>query len=456
MNGPPGDRAPVAVVIATHNRSNLLADCLRSVKEQTCPPAATVIVDDGSDDDTERVVRQNSGGIDVHYIQTSNRGVAAARNIALPAATVEYICVLDDDDALLPWAIESHVRNLECGVDVSYGGWVNFTTPARSFAFFPGKEFNIDVFMFAGLMMTHGGSAYRSALLRTFPYRESLRRGSDFELNARLVTSGARFRHCDDYVLLRRLPFGAESPVFYEDSYAVRAKIVENYAASIPADDIQKRSVTARAALGLTLINGFENSKFANLLRYIDRYIGEALITIEVGCSRRLLSIERLLAIKTETRYYLDVRDALSFDRSMRSVRFLLESRNNMVDDLIELLAAELQSKIVVDSSSEVDLPVLVSPITGDTQLYVGIDLGELRVLPRLAGSLRSLDSSGGPNWLWSVYGRNELKNMVSLPIAAAETAVGRKALVIHHLADTIYSTYGLETRLYRSEAQSR
>jgi len=79
----------VSVLLAVHNGGRYLAEAIDSVLEQTCPPEELIVVDDGSDDDSPRVLQRYAGRI-VHLHQT-NQGQTAAFNRAIAAAKGEVL-----------------------------------------------------------------------------------------------------------------------------------------------------------------------------------------------------------------------------------------------------------------------------------------------------------------------------------------------------------------------------
>jgi glycosyltransferase involved in cell wall biosynthesis len=90
----------ISVIIPTWNRAARLANALQSVFAQTLPAAEVIVVDDGSTDDTRRLVRSRFP--DARYIYQSNRGVSRARNTGIQAASGDWIALLDSDDHWLP------------------------------------------------------------------------------------------------------------------------------------------------------------------------------------------------------------------------------------------------------------------------------------------------------------------------------------------------------------------
>lgn len=109
----------VSVVISTFNRSTLLREAIDSVLAQTYPAIEIIVTDDCSTDDTAAVVA--TYGSRVRYIRTErNSGQAVTRNTGLRAATGDYLCFLDDDDAFLPAKIEKQVRLLDARPDAGF------------------------------------------------------------------------------------------------------------------------------------------------------------------------------------------------------------------------------------------------------------------------------------------------------------------------------------------------
>src|SRR5262249_35935561 len=86
----------VSVIIPSYNSARYLTDAVDSVLRQTFCDFEMVIVDDGSTDDTEAVVRRY--GERVRYLRQPNSGVAAARNRGIEESRGRYVAFLDADD----------------------------------------------------------------------------------------------------------------------------------------------------------------------------------------------------------------------------------------------------------------------------------------------------------------------------------------------------------------------
>lgn len=101
----------VAVIIPTFNRRHCLGRALDSVFAQTLAPTEVCVIDDGSRDGTEALVRRNFPS--VRYLYQANRGVSAARNAGIAATGSEWLAFLDSDDEWLPQKLERQFALLD-------------------------------------------------------------------------------------------------------------------------------------------------------------------------------------------------------------------------------------------------------------------------------------------------------------------------------------------------------
>ncbi len=91
----------VSAIIPTFNRRELVVRALDSVLAQTYPVEESIVVDAGSTDGTEAVLRARYGDR-IHYVRQANAGVSAARNHGLSIARGRHLALLDSDDEWLP------------------------------------------------------------------------------------------------------------------------------------------------------------------------------------------------------------------------------------------------------------------------------------------------------------------------------------------------------------------
>ena len=100
----------ISAVIPAYNSAEFIAAAVDSILKQTCPVAEIIVVDDGSVDATERIVRSLPGN--VRYHKQSNQGPSAARNQGIKMAGGDWIAFLDADDQWTPDKIEKQLATL--------------------------------------------------------------------------------------------------------------------------------------------------------------------------------------------------------------------------------------------------------------------------------------------------------------------------------------------------------
>lgn len=103
----------ISVIIPTYNRAKTLRRAINSVIAQRLDAIEIIIVDDGSTDDTESVIKQISQDFDIRYIRQENKGVSAARNQGIKAATGDFVAFLDSDDEWLENKLERQLDEFE-------------------------------------------------------------------------------------------------------------------------------------------------------------------------------------------------------------------------------------------------------------------------------------------------------------------------------------------------------
>jgi glycosyltransferase involved in cell wall biosynthesis len=185
----------VSVVLATRNRAELLSRAVDSVRAQVYTDWELVVVDDGSTDETPRLLAEWSAA-DPRIVVVTGRGgnVGAARNAGLSAAHGAYVCYLDDDNHMEPlwlkavaWAVSRHPA-----ADVFYGARRTDGEPAPDGSPSGSPSIQFDAWdrhrLEAGNFIDLGVIAHRRSLPEAI-FDERLERLGDWDLILRLTTS---------------------------------------------------------------------------------------------------------------------------------------------------------------------------------------------------------------------------------------------------------------------------
>ena len=98
----------ISVIICTHNRADLLGQCINSMYAQSLDPDRyeVIVVDNGSTDHTRDICRQYSGQSNFVYISEPVLGLSQARNTGWKVAKGIYIGYIDDDATAAPRWLE--------------------------------------------------------------------------------------------------------------------------------------------------------------------------------------------------------------------------------------------------------------------------------------------------------------------------------------------------------------
>jgi glycosyltransferase involved in cell wall biosynthesis len=94
----------VSVILPTYNRAHLLNRSIASVLSQLEGTDELIVVDDGSTDNTEHLIKKY--GNRVRYIKIENQGAGVARNCGVKEAKNPLIAFIDSDDEWLPGKIK--------------------------------------------------------------------------------------------------------------------------------------------------------------------------------------------------------------------------------------------------------------------------------------------------------------------------------------------------------------
>ena len=187
-------RPLVSIIIPCYRQAHYLGAAIESALGQSYPTIQVVVVNDGSDDDTEAVAAWYAGRIT--YVFKPNGGLSSARNAGILAAEGDYLHFLDADDLLHPEAIASLVEAMDgkcrrfCIIgyqnferDIDPDPAAGYLVPA-SFGCFP------RLIQYNGFPV-HSVLCRRDMVTTAEGFDENLRSCEDWDLWIRLVFDGA-------------------------------------------------------------------------------------------------------------------------------------------------------------------------------------------------------------------------------------------------------------------------
>jgi glycosyltransferase involved in cell wall biosynthesis len=114
------DSPLVSVVIPAYNAERYLGEAIESVLAQDYGPVETIVVDDGSTDESAAVARSYDG---VVVIAQENAGPAVARNVGFAACSGDFVAFHDADDAMTPNKLSVQMGALLVGdgIEIVFG-----------------------------------------------------------------------------------------------------------------------------------------------------------------------------------------------------------------------------------------------------------------------------------------------------------------------------------------------
>ncbi len=117
--------ATLTIFTPAYNRAHTLPRAYESLLSQDCKDFVWLIVDDGSSDDTAKLVKgwqKRDNGFEIRYIYKENGGMHTAHNTAYENIDTELNVCIDSDDCLAPGAVEKILAKWEQVRNRGYAG----------------------------------------------------------------------------------------------------------------------------------------------------------------------------------------------------------------------------------------------------------------------------------------------------------------------------------------------
>jgi glycosyltransferase involved in cell wall biosynthesis len=197
-----------SVIIPTFNRENIIPRAINSVLSQTYKNFEILIVDDGSSDNTEFVIKSLREPR-IQYIKQKNSGQAAARNTGINHSIGKYIAFLDDDDYWFPNKLEQQIDQLESHheIGLSASGWLaineesKLTREYKPWIWIPDLN-DLNLWLYSCPIIPSAVVARKEYLVMVGGFDEGITQkgwgAEDWDLWLRLVHLGCKMQWLDD------------------------------------------------------------------------------------------------------------------------------------------------------------------------------------------------------------------------------------------------------------------
>jgi|GEM_PF-1781078 len=195
----------VSCIVPVYNGAQFLREAIESIRAQSLDffsSTQIVLVNDGSDDDTDEICREYAQKFpyNVTYLSREHAGVSAARNAGLKVVMGKYVTFLDADDALEPKLLESGIKHLDkkenaadiVAFPIKCVAGEDTRLPSLNFRFEKTAEIDIEdkhdhtQFSACGVLL-------RATVLEGLEFNESLSNHEDAEFMHRLLLRQGRY-----------------------------------------------------------------------------------------------------------------------------------------------------------------------------------------------------------------------------------------------------------------------
>ncbi len=187
----------LSVIIPLYNKRNSLRSCIQSVLNQTYGNFEIIIVDDGSTDGSQEIVKEFTDSR-IRFERKENAGVSSARNRGIQLAKNPWIAFLDADDIWIESHLETLVRlsqsePLALVLSTSIDSFTNsqeledkLKVESKEFNHYLIKDLHKDWLDKKQVICSSSALVHISCFVRVGYFREDLIKGEDTDLWARL------------------------------------------------------------------------------------------------------------------------------------------------------------------------------------------------------------------------------------------------------------------------------
>lgn len=206
----------ISVITTTYNCASYIYEAIHSVLNQTFPDFEFVIIDDGSEDDTESTVKCFKDER-IHYYKISHAGRSKALNYGLKVCNYDWIAIIDADDIWHPNKLEKQVRLIGSERDVIFTNSLFFKRKAIKFSVEcpKSKEGLMKILQLHGHMNNSSILYNRNLIKSVGGYDESFSNTEDYDLISRIIPK-ANYKYVDDYLVYSKLRANSVSSVSKE------------------------------------------------------------------------------------------------------------------------------------------------------------------------------------------------------------------------------------------------
>ena len=129
----------VSIIVPVYNAQKYIKKCMDSILRQVNNEYEVLVLNDGSIDDSEKLLREyeNKYPNIVRVISKKNEGIAKTRNLGIKEAQGDYVCFVDNDDFVDDNYFDVLYNSIQSGYDIVIGGYRRVTIDKIQFQVTP-------------------------------------------------------------------------------------------------------------------------------------------------------------------------------------------------------------------------------------------------------------------------------------------------------------------------------
>jgi len=200
------DNIPVTFLMTTYNCSRYIQTSVNSILNQSYRNFELLIIDDGSEDDTETIA-QSFVSEKIRFIRVKHVGRSAALNYGLKEAKFDWVALMDADDIAVPDRLAKEVKLInKSSKDIIFSDSVFFENKKIQFLNMinTDKENLKRKIELRGHICNSSVLYNRNFILENGGYNENLHHSEDYELWIRLLNKG-NFVHLNEFLIYLRI-----------------------------------------------------------------------------------------------------------------------------------------------------------------------------------------------------------------------------------------------------------
>lgn len=205
----------ISVLMPVYNCGKYIRGAIRSILNQTFTDFEFIIIDDGSTDNTETIIRSFTDKR-IIYHKTDHKGTSAALNYGITLCSNEWIARIDADDLNISSRLEKQVRFLADNpeIDILSSWSVYFRDPAKILFLLEEPLTHDEIHRYLDLHNPLNQSALicRKEIFSRYRYNEQMNSYEDFELLYRLRDE-YKLANMPEYLVYTRLHSGSRTAV---------------------------------------------------------------------------------------------------------------------------------------------------------------------------------------------------------------------------------------------------